>query len=299
MVARRIDLELVRVLACLGIVYFHSGVLAGVSSNLAYSGLAYFILITIFFVDRNKTAFSAAKAVARKVWPSFVFWSAVYIVLGVVIARKDLQSYLSLTTLVTGGSIHLWYLPFIVLAVAAATAAARLMQPRVLFVVTVVGYFGWLVSSIVWRDWIKGYPLPLPQYFHGAGAVLLALWLMSGAGLVRYLCLFASLVLCLLVTIEGEPGVGVVYSVMTLMGLLVVRKRDLMSELTQLRPTVIALSSLTFGIYLVHPLFLSVASRLGLGDMSLMPFVAFVGSAVFVQVFLLLMPIATHRLVKA
>ena len=299
MIARRIDLELVRVLACLGIVYFHSGVLADVSRNLAYSGLAYFILITVFFVNRNKTVFSATKAVARKVLPSFVFWSAVYVVLGVVIARKDLQSYLSLTTIFTGGSIHLWYLPFIVLAVAAATAATRLVKPKVLFVVTVVGYFGWLTSSIIWRDWIKGYPLPLPQYFHAAGAVLLALLLMSGAGLVRYLCVFASLVLCTLVTIEGEPGVGVVYSVMTLMGLLVVRKRDLMSELTQLRPTVIALSSLTFGIYLVHPLFLSVASRLGLGEMSLMPFIAFVGSAVFVKLFLLLMPFSMHRLVKA
>ncbi|WP_369982444.1 acyltransferase family protein [Thalassolituus sp.] len=295
---RRVDIEVLRILSCLGIVYFHSGMLTGVANSLAYSGLAFFIFLSVYFVNKATTVPEAFRKIAAKVVPSFMFWSIVYIALSVAIAGKALESYLGVQTLLTGGSIHLWYLPFIIIGVTASVYIVHTVKPKLLFWIVAAGYFGWLGTSLYWRDWIRDYPLPAPQYFHALGAVLLALFVRAGSGVLRYSALLLSLLLCGHVASQGELGIGVVYFMVTLMSVLVVWGKDLYAGFFPFRKWVVSFSTLTFGIYLVHPLFIAIAVRLGVSDWYTMPLLAFLGSAVFVRFFLWAMPPYMHRLVR-
>ena len=295
---RRLDLEVLRILACLGIVYFHSGLLSGGANSLAYSGLAFFIFLSVYFVNKATTVPEAFRKIAAKVLPAFIFWSIVYIALSVAIAGKALESYLGFQTLLTGGSIHLWYLPFIIIGVTASIYVVRTVRPELVFWVVAACYFGWLASSLYWRDLIRDYPLPAPQYLHALGAVFLALFVRAGSGVLRYSALLLSLLVCGYIASQGELGIGVVYFIITLMSVLVAWGRDLYPGILPFRKLLLSFSTVTFGIYLVHPLFISIAVRLGVSDWYTMPLLAFLGSAVFVRFFLWAMPQYMHRLVR-
>lgn len=295
---RRTDIEFLRVLSCLGIVYFHSGVLSGLANNLAYSGLTFFILVSLFFVNTRRNVFENLTNTIRKVFPAFACWSVIYIVLAIVIADKDPGEFVKPLTLMIGGSIHLWYLPFIIFAIPLTVFFGRSMSRRWLFGLMFSLYVVWMATSLTWREMASDFPLPAPQYLHAIGAVFLALWLSGGEGRVRYLAIFISLCLGAYVAYAGQPGVGVVYFLTTLYGLIVIQKSDLIRSERLIALIAQRLSPLTFGIYLVHPLLLSVASRVGFADSIFMPLSVFVGSAIAIQLYLMCTPSFMHKLVR-
>jgi len=112
LIKSNVYIEYVRIIAAFGIVWFHSGV-AGF--QIAYSGLAAFIIIT-FFLETNRAPSRSLQinVLATRLILPWLFWMALFAIYNVLRHKPALQPTGNLATSVLYGSApHLWYLPFV------------------------------------------------------------------------------------------------------------------------------------------------------------------------------------------
>lgn len=259
-------LEYLRILAAFGIVWFHNSAVP--LHWLGLSGLWVFLLISFMLLSRTApnepfAAFAAAKA--RRVMVPWVFWSALYLLFGLGRFWRHGTPFYEEWMLLTGFSLHLWYLPYLFGAAVALyfvrRSNAAIDGPAgVLFLVTVA--LAMLAANGVWHpdtppfaQWMTAVPVTLLGYALGRIALVRDARFRRAAVMVLAVCVTVVCIARLFIPgRHGQDGVTVLlgFGAFVAAGAL------------PLPPTaaVRMLSPLTLGIYLIHPLVMDMFSRL-------------------------------------
>lgn len=110
------SIEWLRFLAAFGIVWFHTE--NAQWRSVGYAGLPIFLLVFGFLIVVHYDEIGLSEFVKRRALRLLVpwaFWSVIYIAaryIKAVFIDKDTPDLFSLNTLLIGGSLHLWFLPF-------------------------------------------------------------------------------------------------------------------------------------------------------------------------------------------
>ncbi|MBF9153047.1 acyltransferase family protein [Novosphingobium jiangmenense] len=246
--ARQSSFELLRIVSAAGIVWFHASV---TGSEIGYTGLTVFLLLTALFeLGVNFERRTPWTRHATRLLVPFVFWSAIYTAANVVKGKPvlNLEGGPVLGVL-AGPSIHLWYLPFM----AAVLAVLGLLKVRVsqrtigalafMAVVPIIGAFHYL------RPEVAQAPPPVPQWFHATVPVLLGAVVganRNGTALLRGLTVGT---LALAFAVSGDVQV-----LEFLAGVLLV---ELAARVSWSDARVNRVAGMMMGVYLVHPLALT------------------------------------------
>jgi surface polysaccharide O-acyltransferase-like enzyme len=195
---------------------------------------------------------------ARKLVLPWLFWSLVFRVVMLKVS-DDPGKWQLLTdpwSLLVGSSVHLWFLPFVMLAMVLVEPAGRLIRtPRALAVV-LVGLVG-LSALMFWAHGVPGLPVPMPQWLFGVPVYGLGLLLGLAHHLERprwpMLAAMAMSVIAYVVSGGALWSFTVVAAVLAFEAFwwLPLRGRWLPF-----------LGQTAFGIYLVHPFFLLVVYKI-------------------------------------
>lgn len=281
---RRIDIEFIRVLACLGIVYFHAGVLSGINNAIAYSGLVVFVLISVFYSGKHQKT-DQVVSLAKKIMVPYFIWSVIYFSLYYV-SGKSISEIVGWKTIISGTSIHLWYLPFIFLVLVIVGRIKNFIPLKVLSGMSGVLFTVWLYFSPAWRANVD--VVPFAQYMHALGGVFLALSVASLARWISYGSLCAGILMCIYLFQFGDYGISVVYCISAVVAFLLTIKP---TSITKTEKLVTLLSSLTFSIYLVHPFGLAIMSKLNLGGNIVTPALVFAFSGAGIWILRKVIPV--------
>lgn len=171
--SRRLDIEACRLLAAMGIVWFHAQAPA---SAWAYGGLVFFITLTVWLGQSGAPVQALPslwrQRAARLLLP-WLLWVALYgavnRLLGLPFWPASPHPALSV---LAGPSIHLWYLPFVFFALAAADAVRRCWPPRTVLIAAAGGASALALWPALWRSHSLQAPYPLLQWADGLLPVL-------------------------------------------------------------------------------------------------------------------------------
>lgn len=254
---RNATLDHARLLAAFGIVLFHSG---APGSALGYAALPFFLMLMIVMsgpVGRRSSFGDFAGGRATRLLGPWLIWSAVYGGLKlteVAVTGKPLASEFEPWMLLTGPAMHLWFLPFALVASLAAWPLLRRSGPSFgpALVLTGLGVLG--LGADQGQIWV----VPVAQWVH----VLPALGLGLGLALVAHnrqttlrhglplVALFAGAALAA----GWTTGLGqIVLAALAVIACLVL-------PLPETRASRVAAAT-ALGVYLSHPLVMSVLER--------------------------------------
>jgi peptidoglycan/LPS O-acetylase OafA/YrhL len=173
-------IELLRVWAALGIVCFHSQ--TGVLALVGYAGLPAFAIISAYLLGDLHSA-DGMKAVpfeqfvrrrARRVLLPWVAWIAIYLSLDFGLSFAGLRpfDFWQEFNPFFGTRIHLWYLPFVFLGLVAIRAAvpwlSRLPRWPLVGMLVLAAALAMLVLP---GTWVAQLPAPAPQFVFAAPAL--------------------------------------------------------------------------------------------------------------------------------
>jgi len=263
-VERIASIDLLRIVAATGIVWFHT---EGIPHRqIGYAGLPIFLLIFYSLITRHaptRTMWDFVKIRADRLLKPWLFWSIVYGVCRLAEAVRTMDfSELSGTTIwgtfLCGTSIHLWYLPFAFLSGCVIYQAHRWVSKvsaeTVVVFATAIGVLGLVACEIteIGNDSI----VPLPQWRFALAAVPLGLAIGQCLTISRrqtqrlLLAVVGTAVVatCALLYSRGFTDLAVPYALAVVLVCLAHSWRIPSTAL------VAAVAPLTLGIYLLHPL---------------------------------------------
>jgi surface polysaccharide O-acyltransferase-like enzyme len=249
------SLDYARFVAAFGIVFFHAG---AVGSNISYAALPFFLIVMIVLAIPSAARLSFADYTsgrARRLLLPWLLWSGVYGSLKlaeVVFTQTTFEEKFALHMIVTGPALHLWFLPF-------AFAICLLIQPfarRICNVTTLPNLLIVVLVSVVILSLRQDQALPVPfaQWIYGLPAVCLGIALiMAGRDWLRIGAVLGCFTggACLLGATSGleQLTIALVFYILCI-------KAPLPQTQTSRHFNTVAL-----GIYLSHPLVLSVLER--------------------------------------
>jgi hypothetical protein len=248
---RNQNLEIVRIASAFGIVLFHAG---APSAEIGYSGLIAFTVLATYFAK-----FRPAKLASRILLP-WAFWSVAYIAFRFVLEGRLFPENMDPIISILYGT-HLWFLPFIFVAILFVSAVEVRWLPEICALAALV----LLAATPWWRDFQLSFGPPFAQYFHALAAALIGVGIRTKWGRITSA---VGLAICYF---WGVEGVSVPYA---LGGGIVIAALSL----PDIKIDVQKVSSNMMGVYLVHGAALLVTFRLfGYGS-ELAAIAAFVGS---------------------
>lgn len=263
-VTRVASIDLLRILAAIGIVWFHT---EGVThSEIGYAGLPVFLLIFFSLVTSRAHCGGAAQFVRRRwdrLMAPWLFWSVVYGLCKVAKALcttdgSSVRGMWSMESLLTGTHTHLWYLPYAFVAglliFVVSGWTSRINNAGVVLAATALG-----VSALTAHvTGALGNPLTLllSQWSYALAAIPLGFaigrcMLIPSRDMQRsLLCVIslAMLAVCTVLNRAGYASLAVPYELATVL----VCATYAWPSRSNAFVTYVA--PLTFGIYLIHPL---------------------------------------------
>lgn len=255
----RQSIDLARFIAAFGVVVAH----AYVSANdwIGHLSLGLFLILTAFLAvqsaQRAGGSYPFLPRAQRLVLPWLV-WSAFYRLLDIAMADTP-QRFVPLSdpwTLLYGSTIHLWFLPFVALAMVLVQPAVRLIRDPGRLALACAGLVGVSVPLLVLH--VQGWlPLPLPQWVFALPlyALGLVLGIAHPMGRAWMPALAAAVMTAFAVWYSG----GEIWA-WTLGGSLLAFEAFWRLPLRgRILPH---LGQVAFGIYLVHPFFMLVVYKL-------------------------------------
>ncbi|OHB67359.1 MAG: hypothetical protein A2Y77_14225 [Planctomycetes bacterium RBG_13_62_9] len=263
-VSRIAAIDRLRILAVIGIVWFHAE--EAPYRLISYTGLPVFLLIFFSLVVKRGCADTTTHFLKRR-WDRlmmpWLFWCVLYALCKLAKAAcimdlSSLYGLFSVKTLVVGTNPHLWYLPFAflsgILVHVLNGRTLRVNNTMVIVTATIVGVFALVPHAIG----ISGPPLtePLPQWRFGLAAIPLGfavgrcLLMPSGETQRMLLSVVSAITVggCVVLYSLGFASPAVPYGLAMLLVCLAYgwQAKD--------RVFFSAAAPLTFGIYLIHPL---------------------------------------------
>jgi peptidoglycan/LPS O-acetylase OafA/YrhL len=250
----------IRILAAFGIVWFHTEHATG--RGIGYAGLPIFLMVSCSLIAAHSYSYSIKEFVSRRskrLLVPWVFWSLVYAVFKSANAlrqHEELFDKFNLSMLITGTSIHLWYLPYAFLAAVLAyvlTYITRKISP-IMTVLTLACVAAGIVlgSSVIMSRILL--PTPGMQWLFALGALPAGfafghVYHVKNSALRSVL--FSAVTLVMLISlvalwIIGDSTLTVPYSLATVMVFVAHIWHGRFDGASML------LDSYTYGIYLVH-----------------------------------------------
>jgi peptidoglycan/LPS O-acetylase OafA/YrhL len=270
----RSDLEVLRIIAAFGIVWFHSGYAYG--RDLAYAGLVVFLILSTYFSTKSLRTHSLGERALRLIVPC-ILWSALYGAINFMRNEPIFPSNYSLfSKILVTPSIHLWYLPFVFFCIIFIDKVKQYIDSKTLAIFTAIVASTLLLISPQWRQW--EYVVPLGQYIHALPAILIGMLLALSQQLsssMKYLLIGLVFLSAIYIFWVQIAGVSVTYLVGISGTLLLLKDKSILPK----NNVIIELSRLTFGIFLVHPLIIFVLRHIGFNSI-LLPVLSFIASAI-------------------
>ncbi|MEK8025566.1 acyltransferase family protein [Pseudaquabacterium rugosum] len=247
----RVDVEILRILATIGIVWFHAG---APGSGIAYGGLLVFFVISIWFSDFGAGSFSAyALKLANRLIRPWLIWCVIYAAVNILRRRPIVEGGESWIGYLAGPSVHLWYLPFAFFVLVVGYAFWRCFSPLLGFMLAIIFALTILVFVPFWRPESLGLPIPLPQYAHALFGVCLGFAFRFSKGLPPA-WVFGAMTALIFASIARLPwsGIGSTYLVAVIASLALVFPLDkIFGSLRNIGLPLLGRHS--FGVYFIHP----------------------------------------------
>ncbi|MCP4133882.1 MAG: acyltransferase [bacterium] len=263
---RKSSIEILRFLACCGIVWFHAG---APGSYVAYGGLPVFMILSVAFAAQKQMSFSAQFTVSSKrILLPWIFWSGFYalaIVGEAFISKTPLTAKFHSWMMFTGTSLHLWYLPvaFVTILLISLVKSAVSFKPRSWYSI-----FWALISSglLLYISWIYDRVndvTPYAQWIFLAASIPLGLFFAAARSrsLVGFIFrdgMWLLLVSCAIPLFFGLDRIALPYLV-AILGCTIAWIFNNFES-----PFVTKLGNLTYGVYLIHAIFISIWIRIGI-----------------------------------
>lgn len=246
---RQSSLELLRVVSAAGIVWFHAGV---TGSQVGYIGLSVFLILTpLFELGPNASRIVAWKQHAKRLLIPFAFWSIIYLAANAVKGKPLIQQDHGLVLgLLSGPAIHLWYLPFMAAALGVTNALKTWLKPPTIAAVATGLLLPLLVLHHFYRGAAEMAGTPIPQWFHALTPVILGMICGASRHAIRNYRWIAALMLLAILLLWREVSVA-----QFLAGFALV---EVSGAIKWRNDTVNFVAGAMMGVYLVHPLALTV-----------------------------------------
>ncbi len=231
---RNQSIELIRIAAAFGIVLFHSG---ASGAEFGYAGLIAFTMLATYFGGSNGK-------LGRRLLVPWAFWSVFYIGWRMLADGTPLVEGLGPIASLLYGT-HLWFLPFICVAILASRQLKTGIRPAICGVVALA----FCLAAPWWSEAVLSTQPPIAQWIHALPAALLGVAITSRAGRI---IASASLLAC---AFWNVAGITIPY---VLGGIAVL----LATGLSTTRWKVEGVSSCMLGVYLVHIAALGIMNRI-------------------------------------
>lgn len=171
-------IDYLRIAAAFAIIYFHVAFqLSAPGSAYAFAGLHALTAAAVFFAARSRSTSTDGQIVRKRFERIMIPWLAFSIIhLAIAFYDRRFETWM----IWTGGSLHLWFLPFIFIVTCVVAIGARrgmLVQGYAMSIAWIVCGLALLASEL--RFELPGtVPPPVPQYRNAATAVFfgLAIW---------------------------------------------------------------------------------------------------------------------------
>ncbi|MCF8512008.1 MAG: acyltransferase [Rhodobacteraceae bacterium] len=256
--AHRQGIDLARFLAAFGVVVAHAE--ASPHDWVGHLSLAMFAILTAFLAvksaERAGGNYAFAPRARRLILP-WVSWSLFYWAVEFVISDgpNRFRPLIDPWSLLYGGFIHLWFLPFIGLAMVLVGPAVRFVtSPQRLGVASALLVA--LSAPLFWLHEALQLPAPLPQWAFTLPCYALGLLLAKAYGMGRpIITLIRGGALCAMAVWMSQ---GALWSYTILAGLLAF---ELFWRLPIQGAFVRHLGQMAFGIYLIHPFLMLVVYK--------------------------------------
>jgi surface polysaccharide O-acyltransferase-like enzyme len=278
-VTRVANIDRLRILAAVGIVWFHTE--GAPYRQIGYAGLPVFLLVFFSLITMRGRADGMAHFLKRR-WhrllKPWLFWSAIYglgeIVQALCSMNVDsLRGMLSPGSLLIGTHSHLWYLPyafilgFVIYKLDGWTR--RLNNVAVVFASTTIGVLVLAAHATGVFAFAHRAGEPLPQWLFGLAAIPLGFAIgrclvipsrETRGVLLSAICL-VTLMTCTLLISCGATSATVPYTIAVALVCLAYAWPHNRSDVF-----VTYVAPLTFGVYLVHPLIAYATKRVLAAD---------------------------------
>lgn len=251
----RRSIDLARIAAALGIVWAHAHAPGRI---VGYVALSLFLVLTGFLavqsLQRSKGRFTWLARVQRIALP-WMFWSLFFIAVDSATADTPRPLLSDPWSLLVGSTIHLWFLPFVMLASLLVPLLVHLVQTPRALVVACAGLV--LISPpLLWAQAFVPLPVPLPQWGYALPPFIYGILAAIGHRQGNVMLPLATAALISAITFAGAPMFWAVQMVLAAVLFEVLWRVELRNQ------AVAALGKLAFGIYLVHPFFMLVTYKL-------------------------------------
>lgn len=263
--SRNANVEVVRFIAAIGIVWFHSPVPYG---DIGLAGLSLFFVYLIYFASARSLKMKNLSEVAQvnlhliKIW---LVWCAIYLALKIaqaLVQNHPIADEFELWMWITGPALHLWFLPYSYVVIIIAYLFLRFLNGinRLIGNFLVLGVLALaVVTSIGLQD---HHIIPVSQYLNVLPPIVFAISLArypAGSKEYWFVALAGTAILIVLPLDFETPWVlGCVVACITL------------SWRIDSSPITLLLGRTSLTIYLIHPAVSSIVMNAGLSGVSIL-----------------------------
>jgi fucose 4-O-acetylase-like acetyltransferase len=268
---KRQDIEALRVISVFGIVWFHSN---ASGHDIAYSGLVAFLILSMYLAGSVPVSIieSIAKRFARLIIP-WMIWFVIYGAVNSLKGKPPVDSSNGLAAgILAGTSLHLWYLPYIFFALVLFDALRRYVSERHIAIGSAILVICAFASVPYWRQASIASGYPYAQYAHALPGLFLGVFFLYYRKLPSTTSKSLLIIILLLAYLRiPYEDIGIPYALGICAGYAIVNR----SAASKTPRFIGALGKYSFGIYLIHILFLRLIGRFDFIHGSLVPVFAF------------------------
>lgn len=260
----RRSVDLARFVAAAGIVWDHA---RAPYADIGYTALSLFLMLTAFLALQSFERSDGRNfwfARAQRIFLPWIVWSVFYRLVDLWVSDEPTRFDLLTNpwTLLIGSSIHLWFLPFVMMALLLIPVISRAIRTPLALWLACAGLVAISVPlslttvPIAWITPDMALPEPLPQWFFSLPLFLYGALTAAGRRLNMQAVPFATAAVTSAITFAVLPEFASVQMLLTALIFEAVWRTDLRGIwATQL-------ARLAFGVYLLHPFFMLVSFKL-------------------------------------
>lgn len=268
--------EFLRIVSAFGVVWFHT---SPICKDLAYSGLISFLILSMYFSSNPNSITKPILVRVRKILFPWILWLVFYGLINVIQKKTFIHGENGfISKILAGTSIHLWYMPFIFMAIILFDQIKKHINDRSLAYACACLITLKIITMPLWVNWSSHLNAPYGQYFNAVDGILIGVFLANSERLSKTLQigLVTTVILILLMLTLLTENSGLSY----LIGITITSLIVLFNWNFNLHLNVNWLSECTLGIYLIHPFWYLVVYKFSQPSVWAIPILTFLISAI-------------------